>query len=92
MSDSKLVDSGNRVVFDSRGSFIRNKQTDQTVPVYKSNGVYKMNLWVPQDTRDPKSITTGRICNTNANAQAFSEENKSEVGSDTSGFMRRLAQ
>ena len=91
LSVSKLVDAGNRVVFDPRGSFIRNKETHQTVPIYKANGVYKMNLWVPQDTRDPKSITTGRICNTIANDEGPTNEDvNDDDGDSTSGFMRLL--
>ena len=33
LSFSKLVDAGNRVVFDTRGSSIKNKRTNQSVPI-----------------------------------------------------------
>ena len=97
-SVSKLVEAGNRVVFHERGSYIHNKASEQTVPIYRANGVYKMNLWMPKDTRDPKSVTTGRICTAASEwldkdkpTTALHEVTDHEDDS-ASGFMRLLSQ
>ena len=93
LSVNKLVEAGNEVLFRKNNSCIYNVQTRKTVPIHKSNGVYKMNLWVPQDSRDPKSMTTGRINRfaNQVNESSKQEDTKSEASSiSASGFMRRL--
>ena len=41
-SVSKIVDKGNRVVFDSEGSYIQNKQTGETMKLERERGTYIM--------------------------------------------------
>ena len=41
-SVSKIVDKGNRVVFDSEGSYIQNKETGEIMKIERERGTYVM--------------------------------------------------
>lgn len=94
LSVNKLVEGGNLVVFDNHHSYIYNPHSGQSLPIHKSNGVYRMNLWIPKDTRDPKSVTTGRISSIDqVQSTTPSQETANVQDDDTaSGFLRLLPQ
>jgi hypothetical protein len=74
LSVGKLVDSGNLVVFDNEKSYIYNKATQETTAIYRENGVYKMNLWIPRSQSDPFSTTTGKTIIMSTSNDADEEE------------------
>ena len=46
LSVSKLVEKGNRVIFDSEGSYIEDRQTQERMYLKESRGLYMLNLWI----------------------------------------------
>jgi hypothetical protein len=48
---SKIVDKGNRVVFDAGGSFIENKATGEKIVLERERGTYVMLVEFEMDTR-----------------------------------------
>ena len=46
LSVSKATSSGNRVMFDSDGSFIENKMSGDRTWLKDKNGMYMLKLWV----------------------------------------------
>ena len=49
LSVSKIVQAGNRVVFDASGSYIEHKLTGEVTPLVKRRGLYMLKMWVPRD-------------------------------------------
>ena len=43
---SSVCDKGNRVVFDSEGSYVELKREGRRIPLRRQNGVYVMDVWV----------------------------------------------
>ena len=53
---SKFCEAGNRVVFDDsdpEGSYIMNKSTGVRTKMHKSDGVYKIPVWMRKSTPMP---------------------------------------
>ena len=48
-----MVKAGNRLVFDSQGSFMQNKITGQTLKIHERNGGFEMDLWI-EECKKPK--------------------------------------
>ena len=48
-----MVSSGNRVVFDSEGSYAENKKTGEWVPLEEHAGVYILKVWIPRNQKSP---------------------------------------
>ena len=46
MSVSKVVNKGNRVVFDEEGSYIEDKTTSEVTWMRQAGGMYYLDLWV----------------------------------------------
>ena len=46
MSVSKIARAGNRVVFDSEGSYIEDKHTREKLWMTKVGGMYSVKMWV----------------------------------------------
>jgi hypothetical protein len=46
LSVRKVVQAGNRVVFDTEGSFIEDKTTGQKMWLKEENGMYMLRMWV----------------------------------------------
>ena len=46
MSLSKIVGSGNRVVFDDAGSYIEQKSTGTNTWLTHEGGMYSLKMWV----------------------------------------------
>ena len=59
LSVLKLEKSGNKVVFDDKGSYIYNRATNQYTPLRKHNGTYLIDMWVPH--ADPHDQLTGKV-------------------------------
>ena len=53
LSVSQIVRAGNRVVFDSDGSYIEQKFSGEYIPLQDKNGIYTIKLWVPRDQQTP---------------------------------------
>ena len=53
LSVSRIVKSGNRVVFDSSGSFIEHKASGDWMPLEEKGGVYTIKVWIPKDQSEP---------------------------------------
>ena len=53
LSVSKIVNAGNRVVFDSDGSYIEHKTSGEWMPFEERKGLYTLKLWVPRDQSTP---------------------------------------
>ena len=45
LSVSKMTKNGNRVIFDSDGSYIEDKQTGERMNLTEKNGMYMLSLW-----------------------------------------------
>jgi len=63
-SVDKAVDASNTVVFDSEGSFVYHKPTGQYTGMYRENGEFKYDLWLPRprsiaQVNSPVEITKG---------------------------------
>ena len=46
LSVSKSIDHGNRVIFDSEGSYVENKKSGERTAIERKNGVFTMKFWV----------------------------------------------
>ena len=46
LSVHRVVQAGNRVVFSASGSFVRDEQTGETMPLEEKGGMYMLKLWV----------------------------------------------
>ena len=53
LSVSKIVQAGNRVVFEAGGSYIEHKLTGEVTPLVEQRGLYKLKMWVPKDQSHP---------------------------------------
>ena len=53
LSVSRIVKAGNRVVFDSDGSYIEHKTTGEWEPLEEKGGIYTLKVWVPRDQSTP---------------------------------------
>ena len=53
LSLPKIVNSSNRVVFDSEGSYIEHCETGERSPLEESNGTFAMRLWGHKDQKSP---------------------------------------
>ena len=49
LSVSKATATGNRVVFDSAGSYIENKSSGERSWLQEKNGMYMLRLWVKKE-------------------------------------------
>ena len=47
LSVSKLVQAGNRVVFDPQGSYIEDTTTGEQIWLQETGGMYTLKMWVP---------------------------------------------
>ena len=52
LSVVKAMDAGNRVVFDSDGSYILDKQTGEWTEMYKKDGLMQIKLWCRKPTEE----------------------------------------
>ena len=80
-SVSKIVSRGNRVVFDSTGSYIENKQDGSRLWLRERAGVYVLDVWVrPYKSGTGGSGTSGAATkggegsNGGARAQGFARQ------------------
>ena len=53
LSVSKVVQKGNKVVFDNSGSYIEHKTTGEVTPLKEVGGLYKLKVWVPKNQSYP---------------------------------------
>ena len=51
LSVSKIVRAGNRVVFDSAGSYIGHKPSGEWTPLEERGGIYVLKMWVPREQK-----------------------------------------
>ena len=49
LSASRIVKAGNRVVFDSEGSYIEHKPSGEWIPLEERRGIYRIKVWIPRD-------------------------------------------
>ena len=49
LSVKKVMAAGNRVVFDTDGSFIESKETGEKMWLNEENGIYMLKMWVSAD-------------------------------------------
>ena len=47
-----MLSKGNRVVFDSQGSYVENVTTGDWTPIEQKNGILIMRLWVKRNPQD----------------------------------------
>ena len=48
LSVAKMVDAGQRVIFDPRGAYIEDTVTRERIPMERRGGIYEMRLWAKQ--------------------------------------------
>ena len=48
LSVKRMTDAGNRVVFDSEGSYVEDKQTRERMWLKEEGGMYVLKVWVPR--------------------------------------------
>ena len=53
LSVAKIVQAGNRVVFEDNNNFIENTTSGKRIPIEQKNGSYVMKVWIPRDQRSP---------------------------------------
>ena len=53
LSVAKIVQAGNRVVFDSNNNYIENTTSGKRIPIEQKNGSYVMKVWIPRDQKSP---------------------------------------
>ena len=44
----KMMDEGNKVVFDNTWSYIQNKKSGRTTTMHKQNGLMQFDIWIPR--------------------------------------------
>ena len=44
-----MIRAGNRLTFDSQGSFMVNKKSGQKLPIHERDGGFEMDLWIKND-------------------------------------------
>ena len=52
-SVSRIVQAGNRVVFDPEGSYIEDTTTGEWIDIKEKNGFYALTMWVPRNQECP---------------------------------------
>ena len=72
----KIGQKGNRVVFDSECSFIRNKSSGVVTKIEDRDGALQFDIWVPRGNQQPSGGYQGKYF------QALVEEE------DNAGFAR----
>ena len=45
----KMMDAGNKVVFDNEWSYIQHKKTGKTTTMQKQNGLMQFDIWIPKN-------------------------------------------
>ncbi len=45
-SVKKMLKAGNRVVFESSGSYVQNISTGRKTPIHERHGTFAMDLWI----------------------------------------------
>ena len=53
LSVPRIVQAGNRVVFDPEGRFIEDITTGEWIDIKEKNGLYALTMWVPKDQECP---------------------------------------
>ena len=53
LSVSKILRAGNRLVFDSAGSYIEHKPSGEWTPLEERGGIYVLKMWVPREQKSP---------------------------------------
>ena len=48
----RMCECGNKVVFDSEGSYVLNKQTGSKTPIELRRGAYVIDMWVKKGGRE----------------------------------------
>ena len=80
------------MVFDSEGSYWRNKQTGQILPIENRDGSFELDLWVQENNR---GIVQGEEQSTFRKGQRYSElidsEDQEEEDSIDMGFIRQAS-
>ena len=56
-SVSKFEDAGNTVVFSKKGSYIENDATGAKTQLFRENGVYYFDMWIP--IREDLNVISG---------------------------------
>ena len=57
LSVAKMVDAGQKVVFDAKGSYIEDTLTGEHIPIERRGGIYELKLWAKEFK--PTEPTTG---------------------------------
>ena len=55
-SVSRMCDANNQVVFDNDGSYIKNKVNGRVTKLDRRNGVYKFDMWIPEDDNQINAV------------------------------------
>ena len=54
LSVNGLVRAGNRVVFDSEGSYVEDKTTGEWIDIAQNDrGLYTLKMWIPKNQEHP---------------------------------------
>ena len=53
LSVAKIVQAGNRVVFEDNKNDIENAKSGKRIPIEQKNGSYVMKVWIPRDQKSP---------------------------------------
>ena len=54
-SVSRMCEKGHQVVFDPRGSYIKNIETGETIPMRPRNGVWVLDVWAEKRPTSSKA-------------------------------------
>ena len=71
----RMVEAGNRVVFDVQGSYILNKGSGKITPIENRNGSYEFDLWV----KAPPRVQAVPTVKTQNKFEALSSREEHEV-------------
>jgi hypothetical protein len=50
MSVKRILQAGNRVIFDTEGSYIEDKETGEIMPLREEGGMFMLKLWVKKSS------------------------------------------
>ena len=53
LSVMKIVQAGNRVVFDKDECFLESKNSGRRIPIEQRNGSYVLKVWIHRDQSSP---------------------------------------
>ena len=87
-----MIKNGNQVVFDSQGSYVRNKQTGQILEIQNRDGSFELDLWVQEGEKDNEYNDEQGTLRKGQRYTELIDEEEQEEDSMNVDFLRQVSQ